>query len=273
MKPLIVGWVSVLIASHGFAEDAKPEATWTKKYEQLLKARPEIRKKVESGGATKEQVIAWMKKGGDRQRPRDPQKYYGPKIELKDPAEFHKSQERLVFSGPQPGERLPAFQAIALRGKQRGEVIDPIARAGGKPLLLIFQDKSVVGQKGLLLCGGALATIAEKSPQGLHVSATFLVDDPDLNKIFQYDFMDKIHSVVEMSVSRDRRDGPGAYGLNRNIPMTILLAKDGKVLHNFALKQPMLYPDPHVMGAISDAIGVKRETVAGWFAEDQKTSK
>ena len=39
---------------------------WDKAYEQLLKNSPALRQKVESGGATKEQVIAWMKqRAGD----------------------------------------------------------------------------------------------------------------------------------------------------------------------------------------------------------------
>jgi len=40
------------------------ERDWDKAYEQLLKNSPELRKKVASGGATKEQVIAWLKQRG-----------------------------------------------------------------------------------------------------------------------------------------------------------------------------------------------------------------
>lgn len=258
------------VITTGFADDSPSDTKqWEKKYDQLLKDRPEIRKKVESGGATKEQVIAWLKRGGDRKKSSGGKRYDGAKVEVKDPADFRKSKENVIYSGPQPGERLPAFKAVGLRGRHKGKVIDPVALADGKPLVLIFQDNSVVGQKGLLLCGNLLATIAENCPQGLHVSTTFLVDDPTLSKVFEYDFMDEIDNVIQMSVSRDRRDGPGAYGLNRSVAMTIIVARDGKVLHTFALKQPMLYPDPHVMGAIADVIGVDRSTLAGWFRKDK----
>ena len=37
---------------------------WGKAYEELLKNSPELRQKVASGGATKEQVIAWLKQRG-----------------------------------------------------------------------------------------------------------------------------------------------------------------------------------------------------------------
>lgn len=262
---LFVAWTLSIGVAKETADDA---AKWEKKYKELLKKRPDIRKKVESGNATKEQVIEWMKKGGDRQYKKG-KKYYGSKIEVKDPAEFQKKGEKTIYSGPQLGEKLLPFKATVLRGKRKGDKYDPIAAADGKPLVLIFQDDSVVGQKGLLLCGGALETIAKKSRHGLHVSTTFLVDDPS-GKILKYDFMDEIANIIQMSVSTDRRDGPGAYGLNRNVAMTILVAKDGKVLHNFVFEQPMLYPDPYVMGAIADAVGVDRPTLASWFKKDSR---
>lgn len=246
------------------ADDAS-DVDWERKYEQLLRDRPEIRRKVESGQATREQVLQWLMDGGDSKKPeRD---YYGTNIEIEDPADFQNAKGEVVYSGPQPGERLPAFNATGIRGDRDGEEFNPVSIADGGPLVLIFQDNSVVGQKGLLLCGQALARIAERSPDGLHVSATFLVDDRTTGLLFEYDFMDKIDEVIEMSVSPDRRDGPGIYGLNRNVGMTIIVAKDSRVLHNFVFIQPMLYPDPHVFGAIAEAIGVERETVAGWLRE------
>ena len=260
-------------SSFAHASGSKSEK-WEQKYAQLLKDRPDIKRKVDGGQATKEQVIKWLMQGGDRKRSK--RKYYAAKVAVMDPAGFQKSQEEMVYSGPQPGEKLPAFQATGLRGKRKDDKYNPVAVADGKPLVLIFQDNSVVGKKGLLLAGPALARIAEESPVGLHVSATFLVDDPAPSQIIEYDFMDKISDVIQMSVSPDRRDGPGTYGLNRNVAMTIIVAKNGKVLNNFAFIQPMLYPDPHVLGAIAEAIGKDRQAVAGWLNRTQpnkRTSK
>ena len=269
--PILYTAIVVNILASSISQIRADEADWEQKYAQLLKDRPAIREKVESGDATKAQVIAWMKNGGDRQKTDD--KYYGRKVVLKDPNEFNKLQSDTIYSGPQPGEKLPPFEATIFRGPRKGEKYDPVAAAQRKPLVLIFQDDSVVGQKGLLLCGPAFARIAEKSSTGLVVSTTFLVDDPTPDLVFEYDFVDKIHDVIEMSVSRDRRDGPGLYGLNRNVGMTIIVAKDNRVLHNFAMPEPMLYPDPHVMGAIAEAIGEKRETVEGWFSKSDEDSK
>jgi len=50
---------------------ARTDRDWDKAYEQLLKNSPALREKVKSGGATKEQIIAWMKQrdGGGKGKP------------------------------------------------------------------------------------------------------------------------------------------------------------------------------------------------------------
>lgn len=105
------------------------------------------------------------------------------------------------MGGPQPGVKLPPFTAILLRRPRKGQQYDPVAAANGKPQVLIFQDNSVVDQKGLLLCGGTLAQIDNRSPLGLSFSTTFLVDDPEPSGTFKHDLQDQIADVIEMSIS------------------------------------------------------------------------
>ena len=63
---------------------------------------------------------------------------------------------------------------------------------------------------------------------------------------------------------------PGAYGLDRNIRMTILITDaKGKVLYNFPFRQPPVdFPDPAVMGALAEVVGEDRETVEAWINEE-----
>lgn len=260
-----------LAAPLAAAEETTFDAALEQAYEKLLREDPSVRRKVERGDATKEQVIEWLRQGGGRRRAAKPsgeKQYYGKAFEVKDPSSLLTDREAVVYSGPQSGERLPPFVARGMRGAIKDQAYDPVAVADGGPLVLIFQGDSVVGLKGLLLSGPVLRRIAEASPNGLLISTTFLADDPSPRSIFEYDFVDEISDVVQMSVSTDGRDGPGVYGLNRNVAMTILVARDGVVLHNFAFTQPMLYPDPHVMGAIAEAIGVDRPMLASWFRDD-----
>ena len=79
----------------------------------------------------------------------------------------------------------------------------------------------------------------------------------------------EIPNEVLKGISPDGREGPGSYGLNRNVAQTVIIAKDGKVLHNFAFTQPMLYTDPHFLGAIAQAIEVEPATLEKWLNSAQ----
>ena len=190
---------------------------------------------------------------------------YGRRYQLKDPAEFSKVQDKVVFSGPQAGEALPPLKVSGFSGSRDAKEYDVIEQADGKPQVIMLMDNNRVGLRGLFGLVGVIGKVAEKSPVGLQTQVVLLSDDPQeltgTSGIF-----DRLSQEIHVGVSADGRDGPGAYGLNRNVSMTILIAKDGQVVHNFPFPQSMLTPDPHVLGAIAEVIGVERDTMAGWLA-------
>ena len=54
-----------------------------------------------------------------------------------------------------------------------------------------------------------------------------------------------------MGVSVDGAEGPGAWGLNREVAMTVVVGKDGKATANFALVQPSVQSDgPKIFAAM-----------------------
>ena len=185
-------------------------------------------------------------------------------VEVKNPTEFKKVQGATLFSGPQPGEKLPPLMATGIRGGAKGKTFDFIAKADdGKPLVLFLQDGSGVGLRGLYDIFSMVEKISNKSKQELQMSAVFLGDDPAaLKQITQH-----VPKNVLVGISPEGREGPGNYGLNRNVAQTVIIAKDGKVLHNFAFAQPLLYADPHVIGAIAQTIGEDPSTVEKWLNE------
>ncbi|MEM9587568.1 MAG: hypothetical protein AAGA03_09825, partial [Planctomycetota bacterium] len=77
--------------------------------------------------------------------------------------------------------------------------------------------------------------------------------------------------AYQLAVSPDGREGPGSYGLNRNVALTMLFAKDGQVIHNLSMVQPMLYTDPHVIGALADLVEADHKTVLTWLQDGSKT--
>ncbi len=207
-------------------------------------------------------------RGEQRSRPRERRPEARTEVTVADPDGYRMEGEP-VFSGPQPGEKVVGFQATSLAGENKGQAVDPIAAADRSAQVLFFQDDTGVAIRGLLGVVDAIEAIDQKADADLQVVCVFLSDDPDaIAQRFARAFpIMQRRGVDVIAVSKDGRDGPGAYGLNRNIAQTIILAKDGKVTRNFVFRQGLLYLDPHVMGGIAELVDEDRETVAKWLAE------
>lgn len=149
-----------------------------------------------------------------------------------------------LFSGPQPGEKLgplPVRQATVGDDAVRvaAEPVDWIEQAGDKPLLLIFVHKLTRPAFGL---ARALADYVE-DVEGASTAIVFLAEDPtDVEQ-----WMNRARGVLprnaRLGIAADGADGPGAYGLNRNVTLTVIVGNDGKAAANFALVQPSLQAD------------------------------
>ncbi|MCR9292426.1 MAG: hypothetical protein NXI32_06890 [bacterium] len=199
-----------------------------------------------------------------RERREDDQKTF----RVKDPDGF-KAEGEPVFSGPQPGEKVSGFRAARLAGEDESKEVNPVAVGGDNPHILFFQDKTPAAIEGLFGVVDALAKIDRKTEIDLHVACVFLSDDPDS---ITHQFRGVSSALREqgfdlIAVSKDGRDGPGAYGLNRTVSQTIILARNGRVTRNFVFRHGMHYADPHVIGGVAELIDEDRETVAGWLAE------
>lgn len=190
-------------------------------------------------------------------------------IAVKAPADFPKSDQP-VFSGPQPGEQLSGFTAFELGGDGDQNKIDPIKKAGDDLHILFFMDNNGAGVRGLLGSANAIAKIQSKTDKKLQFSIVFLTDDVTALNTLGSRIAARLPPTTNLLVSHEGRDGPGTYGLNRNISMTVILAKGNKVVHNFVFPQSMLYPDPHVMGGIADLLKVERAVVKSWLDELSK---
>lgn len=161
-----------------------------------------------------------------------------------------------VFSGPQAGEPLGKLTLQGAIGDWDGKEFDPVADAGEKPLLLIFVhavDRPSVGMTRVL---GDYA--AKRTGDGLRCGVVFLTDDPSETAAWMKRAQGALPKAVSIGISKDGQEGPGEYGLNRKVSMTILVAKAGKVTANFALVQPSIKADaPRVLQAIVDVAGGK----------------
>jgi len=158
------------------------------------------------------------------------------------------------FSGPQVGEKLTPFTTKSILGDESGKEIDLVKAAGGKPLLIVFvheRNRPTVGLARLL---GLYA--ATKKEAELTSGIVFLTPDPTMTEEWMKIAKGALPGGVPVGISTDGQEGPGAYGLNRKVQMTILVGKEDKVTANFALVQPSVQADaPKIAQAIVDVLG------------------
>lgn len=97
---------------------------------------------------------------------------------------------------------------------------------------------------------------ATRKPDGLHASVIFLSADATATKQWLNQVRKHFAKGPNYGIASGGLEGPGSYGLNRNVTLTVLVAKEGKVKANFAIVQPNLPVDgKNIAVAISKALG------------------
>lgn len=163
-----------------------------------------------------------------------------------------------VFSGPQPGEKLPSFKVTGVRGEFKEKEVDFISLSAGKPVVLFFFHEYTRPAFGLARTLTRLYT-SSKAKKGMRVALVFLSDDPAEKMKWAQKVQKYFPEDVLLGVSRDGREGPGAYGLNRKVTLTLLVGKEGQATASFALIQPAL--SQAILDAIASVIGEKAPTL------------
>ena len=171
-----------------------------------------------------------------------------------DPAVPSAAAQDEVFSGPQVGESLPTFVFRETLGDGAGTDVDLVAKTGDGALLLIFVHD--VNRQSISMTRILSRYAQKRSADGLTTGVIFLADDPTVAEETVQRIRHALTPGVATGVSLEGREGPGSYGLNRNVMLTILVAKQGVVTGNFALVQPSLQADlPKMLESIVGTIG------------------
>jgi hypothetical protein len=165
-----------------------------------------------------------------------------------------RAPEEQVFSGPQVGEELPAFKVQGVFGEAAGKELDFVTAAEGKPLVLVFVHD--VNRPSIALTRSLTKYTAGRAADGLHTGVVWLSDDATEAENTLRRMQHALTAEAPLGISLDGKEGPGSYGLNRNVTLTVLVAKDGKVTANFALVQPSLQADlPKILEAVVAVAG------------------
>jgi len=159
-----------------------------------------------------------------------------------------------IFSGPQPEEKLPGFTVKGVLGENANKEFDPVELADGKPTLIIFVHARTRPAFGLT--NAIMKYAAQRKKDGLTATMVWLTDDATETGKWLKIVEKNMPRGVEVAYSPDGIEGPGAYGLNRKVTMTVLVGKENKTTANFALIQPSLQADgPTILKAIVAAVG------------------
>lgn len=161
-----------------------------------------------------------------------------------------------VFSGPQAGEPVTGFEAELFGGGDEVTLFDPIKDAENGPFVLIFMHEFTRPSFALMRSSVEYAkSLAEK---GLSGAVIYLSDDATAMKAQLTRASGALPKEFKIGVYTEGLEGPGAYGLNRNVSMTVLVGKENEVMSNFALIQPSLQADGYaIVKAIAAATGVE----------------
>lgn len=201
------------------------------------------------------------------QRNRKSQSRYGKaEIKITDPNEWAKNLEKPIYSGPQPGEKIPSLIAVNMRGESVGKQFDPVQLAGDKPHIMFFVKESRTFGRFLGQLRQQLQSIEENSKQAWAMSVIVCTDDAnEAQKSFTV-LDQRYPKKLVAGLSKDGSAGPPAYGLDKNLTATIIVVNNGKVAHNFTHASNAFYTLPHVLGAIAEVMEVDHDTLRKYIA-------
>ncbi|GIW81662.1 MAG: hypothetical protein KatS3mg105_3469 [Gemmatales bacterium] len=158
-----------------------------------------------------------------------------------------------VFSGPQPGEKMTPFKVVGAYGPMAGKEFTVLENASDSPVLLVFVHEMT---RPLLQLLRPVDAFADKwSQAGLKAHIVMLTADRTETDRFLARAKRSLNLKTPTSISLDGLEGPGNYGLNRKVTVTILVGKGDKVVANFAIVQPNETDAPKVLAALAKVVG------------------
>jgi hypothetical protein len=161
--------------------------------------------------------------------------------------------QEIPFSGPQRGEPLPPFPVLAVNGAEAGQEVDFLSRFGDAPVLLLFLHQLDRNVESLLLPVERFAQ--ERAAAGLRTLYVALVPDKVEGERRMRLAIAEMRVFSQVAVSIEGVEGPGAYGLNRQVAVTVLFARNRKVLMNTVLIQPGMTDSIPVLTEVARHVG------------------
>lgn len=162
-----------------------------------------------------------------------------------------------IFSGPQVGESLVKFETERFGGgEDQTTSFDVVSEADGGPVVLLFMHQFNRPSFGLMR--SVVEYTKSLKEEGVNGAVIYLTEDPTAMTAQLTRARGALPKDFKIGIFKDGQEGPGAYGLNRNVTMTVLVGKGDEVTANFALVQPSLQADGYkIVNAIAETAGVE----------------
>ncbi len=160
--------------------------------------------------------------------------------------------EDKLFSGPQPGEKIAPFKVVQVSGPQTAKDVEIAGAATTGPMLLVFAHTINEPALGQMM---ELEWYVSKQ-EGLSGHYILLTDDRSkTEETAKRWWQTPFFSEAPMSISVDGLEGPGSYGLNRNVDMTVLLVNENKVVANLALLGANSVQSSKILAEVAKVMG------------------
>ncbi len=154
-------------------------------------------------------------------------------------------------SGPLVGDKLAEFKLHAFSGGDAGKELKFLEKTKGGPTLLVFVHK--ITRPGLQFLRPVDKYAAENENLASHI--VWITEDKDKTEEFLKRAQNSLNLQTNVGICLESKDGPPAYGLNDKVTLTVLVAKDNKVVANFALVDPNGKDARKVIEAMAKVLG------------------
>ena len=162
------------------------------------------------------------------------------------------------FSGPQKGEKAPGFKVFDVGTRQE---VDYLADGKGAPTVLVFIHELTRPGAALMRALDEVGQV--KQARGLRTHFVSLSEDRDGAERRLPQVVKSLNLRSPLGISLDGKEGPGAYGLNREVLLTILVVREQKVAANFAIVSPNETDAPRIKEAIDEVLKAAAPPPAG----------
>jgi len=164
-----------------------------------------------------------------------------------------------VFSGPQAREPLAPFRVVAVNGPDAGKEVDFLSRFGDDPTFVVFiHHLDRLAEAFILPCERFAQDRAEAA--GLRTLYVYLAPDKVEGERKMRAALGEMRLFSQVGVSVDGTEGPGPYGLNKQVALTVLFARNRRVVSNFVLVQPSMVDSVPILGELAAHLGGRVQT-------------